>query len=219
MAGGVSYKWHGSQVAVSTLFAAESPTITISAITKANPAVASATAHGLDDGDVIRITNAGGMTELNGGTYVVEKVDANSFRLLNTNSTGYGTYTSGAVVTVAQFSNYCQLTNYNRQGGTSRESDDSTICSVSVETGLGLPDFGTTQLNYLFSLNDTVQRALQAADLSKDLIAVRVTLPSNGGVMVQMGRVQQTSEQAGNGGNWTGSTTIRNFGPRADFAA
>lgn len=217
MAGGVSYKWHGSQIAVSTSFAAESPTLTISAITKANPAVASATAHGLEDGDVIQINSAGGMTELNGGTFVVEKVDANSFKLLFTDSTGYGSYTSGAVVTQAQFSNYCQLTNYNRQGGSSPEVPTTTICSTAAEFELGLPDFGTTQLDYNFNLHDTVQQALQAADLSKDIVAVKVTLPKSGGVMVQLGKVQQTSEQAGNGGNWTGSTTIRNSGPRADF--
>lgn len=218
MAGGRSYKWHGTQVAVSTSFVIESPTLTVSAISRANPPVVSVTAHGLDDGDVIRITNAAGMTELNGGTFVVEKVDANSFRLLDVNATGYGVYTSGAVIGKAVFSSYCQLTGYNRQGGSSPEIDTTTICSTAAESDLGLPDFGTTQLDYLFSIQDTVQQKMQEADASKEIIAVKVTLPGGGGSMVQLGRVQQTSEQASNGGVWTGSTTIRNTGPRSDFA-
>lgn len=217
MAGGRSYKWHGSQVAVSTGFEADSPPAVISAITRANPPVVTSAAHGLEDGDVIRISGAIGMTEVNGGLFVVEEVDVNSFRLLNTNATGYGTYVSGGSFSIAQFSSYCQLTNYNRQGGTSPEIDTTTICSTAAEFDLGLPDFGTTQLDYLFSLQDSVQQALQAADASKEFVAVRVTLPEDGGIMVQLGKVQQTSETAGNGGNWTGSTTIRNSGPRVDF--
>lgn len=216
MAGGVSYKWHGSQVAVSTTFGAAAMTIT--GITKANPPVVSAATHGLVDGQVIKITGVVGMTELNGGTFVVEELTTGTFSLLNTDATGYGTWVSGGTITKSSFSNYCQLTGYNRQGGSSPEQDVSTICSTAAEFELGLQDFGTTQLDYLFSLQDTVQQAMQDADASKDIIAIRVILPKSGGTMVQLGFVQQTSEQASNGGNWTGSTTIRNSGPRADIA-
>ncbi len=218
MAGGRSYQWQGSSVAVSTGFAAESPSaISVSAISKANPAVVSATGHGLLDGEVVRVTGATGMTELNGGVYIVEAINANSFSLLGTDSTGYGTYVSGAVVDVATMSTYCQLTGYNQQGGSSPEIPTTTICSTAAEYVLGLPDYGTTQLDYLFSLNDTVQQAIKAADLSKDVIAVRVVLPEDGGRMVQLGFVQQTSVQGGNDASWTGSATIRNTGARQDF--
>ena len=54
---------------------------------------------------------------------------------------------------------------------------------------------------------------------SGEKMAVKVTLPNNGGVMVQLGFIQQTSEQASVGGLWTGSLTMRCTGQRQDFAA
>jgi hypothetical protein len=219
MSGGVSLKWHATAIAVSTGFAGDSPPQAISAITKANPAVVTSNSHGLDDGDVVKLTGIVGMEELNDGVYVVQNSDPNTFELADVNSAGYGTYVSGGVVDPATFSNYCQLTGYNRAGGSAPESDVSTICSTAAETELGLPDFGTTTLDFLFNLQDSVQQALQAADLSKDIIAVRVVLPKSNGTMVQLGRVQSTGESAANAGHWAGTATIRNSGPRVDILA
>lgn len=74
-------------------FAAKNATIT--GITKANPAVVTATAHGLRDGDVIQISGVVGMTQVNGNFYSIKVVNANSFQLVGIDSTAYTTYTSG----------------------------------------------------------------------------------------------------------------------------
>ena len=212
-------KFHGSQIAVLTGFEADSPAPTISAITKANPAVVSATAHGLDDGDVIKISGATGMTEVNGQVYVIEKVDANSFSLRDVDSTGYGTYGSGGTFTVGQFSNFCNLTNYNRQGGTSPEIDTTALCSTAQEFLLGLPDYGTTQIDYNFTRDSAIELAVTAAYKDGSLTAVKIVLPEGHGTMVQAGFIQQMSESSGVGGKWEGSMTIRNTGSRQDFDA
>lgn len=218
MSSGLAYQFQGSQIQVSVGFNADSPAPAISGVTKANPAVVTATAHGLDDGDVIKISGVVGMTELNGRTFVVEKLTDNTFSLLGINSSAYNAYGSGGTWTQAEFSTYCELTNYNRTGGSSPEIDVTSQCSEAQENLLGLPDFGTTQIDYNFALKSAVQQVLQAADLSKDIIALKITLPEDGGFMVLLGRVQQTSEQAGVGDKWSGSTTIRNTGRRWDFA-
>ena len=67
---------------------------TITGITQANPAVVTATGHGLSDNDNILISNVNGMTEVSGGTYRMNYLDANSFELIGVNSTGYGAFTS-----------------------------------------------------------------------------------------------------------------------------
>lgn len=67
----------------------------ITNITKANPAVVTSTAHGLSNGDVVRITGVSGMTEVNGHTFTIANVAANTFQLSGTNSSAYTTYTSG----------------------------------------------------------------------------------------------------------------------------
>ena len=219
MGSGLAYKFHGSQIQVSVSFDADSPAPAITGITQANPAVVTDAGHGLSDGDVIIISGVVGMTELNGKTFIIEEVTSSTFKLLGVDSTGYGAYVSGGTYSVATFSNFCELTNYNRQGGTSPEIATTALCSTAQEYLLGLPDFGTTQIDYNFAPSTSVQQAIQDAYESGDILAIKVTLPDSGGTLVQLGFVQQTSEQAGVGGIWTGSLTIRNTGNREDFFA
>ena len=73
---------------------------TITAATKANPAVITSNSHGYSNGDEIYLTSVGGMTELNGRNYIVANVSTNTYSLKdlfgnNINSTNYTTYTSG----------------------------------------------------------------------------------------------------------------------------
>ena len=67
----------------------------ISAITKANPAVVTATSHGYSNGDDVWINSVGGMTEVNGRRYTIANVTTHTFELSGVNSTNYTTYTSG----------------------------------------------------------------------------------------------------------------------------
>lgn len=219
MSASKTFKFAGSTIAVLTGFDAESPSKSITAITKANPAVVSITAHGCEDGDVIKITGVLGMTEINDGVYIVEAPTSGTLKLLGVDSTDYGTYVSGGKSDLARFSNFCELTGYNRQGQAKPEIDSTSLCSDSAEYELGLRDFGTTQLDFKFAPQTAIQLAIKEFDESGDKMAVRVDLPKSGGRMVQLGFVQQTSESAANNGIWTGSITIRNTGAREDFAA
>ena len=72
----------------------------ITGITKANPGVFTSTAHGLVDGDIINVQSVAGMDEVNRFSYIVAKIDADTFSCTyqdgsNLNTTGYTTYTSG----------------------------------------------------------------------------------------------------------------------------
>jgi hypothetical protein len=68
----------------------------ISGITKANPAVVTtSSAHGYSAGDRVVIASVGGMTQVNGNTYVAANPTSTTFELQGVNSSGYGTYTSG----------------------------------------------------------------------------------------------------------------------------
>lgn len=71
---------------------------TISGVTAANPAVVTATGHGLSTGDVIIINAVVGMTELNnslhGTQYTITKIDADSFSLNGIDSSAYTAYSS-----------------------------------------------------------------------------------------------------------------------------
>ena len=88
-------------------------TISVSAITKANPGVVTTSiAHGLVTGQSnVYLAGVLGMTAANGGPYTVTVVDDYRFSF-GVNTTGFGTYTSGGVITpnarnvVASISDY-----------------------------------------------------------------------------------------------------------------
>lgn len=78
---------------------------TVSDVTKANPAVVTAVAHGFSDGDQIRIASVFGMIELNNNVYSVAAPTANTFEIRDStdtqdiDSTGFTLYTSGGTAT------------------------------------------------------------------------------------------------------------------------
>lgn len=72
---------------------------TVSGITKANPAVVTATGHTFQNGDEVILYNVGGMTQVNQNIYTVANVTANTFELSGVNSSAYTTYTSGGTAT------------------------------------------------------------------------------------------------------------------------
>ena len=76
---------------------------TISAITKANPAVVTSNGHGFSNGDFVNIYGVVGMTEINNTTFKVSNKSTNTFELQNVdgtniNSTNFTTYSSGGII-------------------------------------------------------------------------------------------------------------------------
>lgn len=64
----------------------------ITGATNASPIVITSASHGLTTGDRVTITGVGGNTAAN-GTWIITRLDANTFSL--NGSTGNGSYTSG----------------------------------------------------------------------------------------------------------------------------
>jgi hypothetical protein len=215
MAGGKRFKFAGSLIKTIQNWSAQSPSITISAATKANPCVVTVAAHTFATGEIVRILGVVGMTELNGGVYIVS-VAGNSITLIDTDSTGYTTYSSGGKMDEATMTNFCELTNYNRAGGASAEIDAESLCSTAKEFEIGLPDFGTSTIDYMFAPKTALQVSLISNYKAGTMIGVRITLPNSGGDMTQLGFIQSMSEQAGKGGLWSGSLVMRNSGARYD---
>jgi hypothetical protein len=84
----------------------------ISAISKASPGqVTTAKNHYLRTGDSITITGVVGMTQVNGQTFTVTKVDATKFTL-GVDTSGYGAWSSGGIVHGPNGLRYCGYTDW-----------------------------------------------------------------------------------------------------------
>jgi len=81
---------------------------TISGATQADPVVLTVTGHKIIAGDKFNVTSVGGMTELNGNTYVATSVTTNTITIEDTSGTpvdgtGFTTYTSGGTASARDF--------------------------------------------------------------------------------------------------------------------
>jgi len=125
--------------------------ITITGISKANPAVVTAAAHGLVNGAVVDLDAIVGMTELNGISAPVKVLTASTFELVGVDSTDYTTYSSAGSATPAVFIETCQHKSYSGFDGQASERDTTTLCSTAKEKKTGLQDFGgmSAELHYV----------------------------------------------------------------------
>ncbi len=217
MSQGKRYKFNGSTFEVQLGFSASPKLIT--AVTKADPAVVSIATHGYVEGDVGRIAGISGMTQLNDNLYVVDNPTAGTFELALTDSSGYDTFATGSpagdgTFDPVTFSEFCELTGVNQQDAGADTVDVSTICSTAKEFVSGLSDSGTLTLDFHYAGLQPVQQALETAKRSGDEMAFRVTLPSDGGHVVMLGVVQQTSFAGQVNGVWTATATIKLTGPK-----
>ena len=177
----------------------------------ADPVVLTVT-NTLDLGDVVKLSNFDAPTELDGGTYAIDNPSGSNFELAGVDGSGYAAFDAGspnALATPVTFSAFCELTGMNQQGGGADQIEVSTICSTKKEFEQGLGDSGTLQLDFNWAGLETVQTALRDAETSGDQIAFRVTMPNEGGQVVMIGTVQQTSFQGAVNGVYTGSAQIK----------
>ena len=148
--------------------------ITVTAVTNANPGVATAPTHGLTDGDYVILVVSSGMTQLNGQVCRVAGSDTNTFQLEGVDTTNYGTWDSGTCEEILTWSTYCNATAINLGGGGATEVDTSNFCSLQQEVGYGLapPLSGTIEAQH--APFNAAQAKFKAARQS-DNLAVRFT--------------------------------------------
>lgn len=217
MSAGKRYKFNGSEIQFATDFDDVSPgPLSVSGISKATVAIVTVadTSSLGSAGDVFagKLSSVEGMTEVDDETFIIQVVDATTFKLLGVNSTGYGTFSGTALFYPVVMSNWCEVTGFNRQGGSSPEIPATTVCSEFAEFEIGLSDFGTAQVDFNYAPTTTVQTALDAFQQSGEKTVLHYSLPRSGGERWVLGFIQQTGEQGQNGGLWTASMTFRSTG-------
>lgn len=214
MSQGKRYKFRGSVFQAISGWAA--PTVGITAITRANPAVITAAGHGRAVGDVVRLSGILGMVELNGGVFVIQAVTADSMTLKDVDSTLYDAYISGGSHELAQWSGSCEITNYSGASGSTSESESETNCGKAVD--FGNTDPGSVTLGYHMAPN-SFQLALDQSRKDVAETIIKTTIAGGGGIMYDKGVVTQVQRDGSPSGPWTGGCTLRRTVERIDLPA
>ena len=109
----------------------------ITSITQAAPCVVTAVGHGLPDGWRAKITNVGGMTDINSNdTYhVITKLTADTLEINALNSIGFKAYTSGGIL---EFNDPIDLAGFTARMQIREKLDSSTIIKELTTENSGI---------------------------------------------------------------------------------
>lgn len=166
-----------SQQFSNTLAAAK----TITAITNANPAVATCTAHGYTTGDEIMLSS--GWEDANDSVYKIESVDSNSFRILGLDSTNTSFFPAGSGGGSAQklsaWTAIPQVLTISASGGDARFTD---VNPLAKRNGIRIPTgFNATSVTLSLGFDATTPAYKTMVGISRSLSKVAFKQVLSGG--------------------------------------
>lgn len=167
-------KWSGVAVSVESASAA---TKTISVITKANPAVATSTAHGYSNGDEVALDILG-MNQLDDRVVRVANVTANTFELEGVDSTLYDTFSSGTASKITFGTSLSIVRSLTASGGDPEFIDITTIHDTVRSQTTGALSPGSFSLELFWDPGDTGFLALKSAADAQSLKAMKFAWPN-----------------------------------------
>ena len=166
-----------SQQFSNTLAAAK----TITAITNANPAVATCTAHGYTTGDEIKLSS--GWEDATDSVYKIESVDANSFKILGLDSTNTSFFPAGSGGGSAQklsaWTAIPQVLTISASGGDARFTD---VNPLAKRNGIRIPTgFNATSVTLSLGFDATTPTYKTMVGISRSLSKVAFKQVLSGG--------------------------------------
>ena len=181
---------------------------TISAITLADPAVASSTGHGLAEGSIGYLTGVTGMANLDGQAISVDAPATDSFSLEGIDSSTYAAFTAGTFVPVTAWSTLARAASYSIGGGDANQLDTTVLLDEIAQNANGL----LAAQNVSFSLkleevDDEAQKLVYAAALSQGYMVFRITT-KNGARRIFRGQPSLFGEDVQQGAIGTGSFSV-----------
>lgn len=177
-------KWSGVTIAIQSALAAAD---TITAITKANPGVASSTTHGMANGAYAKLT-VSGMSQVDGRVARVANQAANTWELEGIDTTLFDTFTSGTSEEVTFGTSLVTATTVNASGGDFDFIDVTTIHDNVKKQIPGVANPIKFDFENLWDTADAGLIALKSASDSSAQRCFKFTF-NNGKIMVFTGYV------------------------------
>lgn len=155
---------------------------TVTAVTKENPGVATASGHALTSGDYGYFTISDGMQELDTQVCRVGTTATNTFTLSGVDTSNYTTWDSGTFTPVATWATLCLATSYSVANAAPTEIDATTTCDTVARIRFGLPGAKSGSITINHDASSTTLATLEARSESA-INAVRTTY-SDGSIRV-----------------------------------
>lgn len=209
-------KWSNVSVAMES---AQGADLTISGITKANPGVATSTAHGLSNGDYV-LLDISGMHQLDGKVVRVANVTTNTFELEGVNTTDFDTFSSGTANEITFGTSITTATSVNSSGGDFDFIDTTTIHANQKTQIPGLPNSATFTFDNIWDVADSGLVAMKTASDSQAQKAFKFTFGTGGQILVFSGYVGCSLLPGGQAqGLVTTQTVITMFGTGTTYSS
>lgn len=156
---------------------------TISAITNANPAVATSTAHGYTSGDEILLTS--GWEDATDSIWKITVIDANSFSILGLDTTNTNFFAAGSGVGTAQkasaWAAIPQVLSVSASGGDARFTD---VNLLSRRNGIKVPTgFNATSVTLSLAHDPAQANFITMLGISRNLSKVGIKQVISGGAV------------------------------------
>jgi hypothetical protein len=154
----------------------DSPDLVITAVTKANPGKATASAlHGLQNGDVVRMHVISGMVELNGQACRVSGIAGSDFNLEGIDTTNFSTWDSGHAEHISTFQTLSSAQNVTMPNPAPAKIDITTLIDKSKQYAYGLPDAPDGSITGLFNPGGAAEQLIFAATAENTALVFRIT--------------------------------------------
>lgn len=166
--------WKNVQISIQSALGAAK---TLSAITKADPGVASSTAHGFTDGDYVVLT-VNGMYQVNDKIVRVDNAATDAFDLEGVDTTLFDTFTSGTAEEITFGTTLSTALSVSSSGGDFNFIDTTTIHDNQQTQVPGLPNAATFTMDNIWDPSDAGLIALKEASDAQAKRAIKITWPS-----------------------------------------
>lgn len=167
----------------------------VTAITKANPGIATSTSHSLSTGDYIKL-QAQGMYQVDGRVFRVTTTTTNSFALEGEDTSSYDTFTTGTANLITFGTTLAIVTDLQVSGGDFDQIDVTTIHDNVKKQIPGAASPIVFSGSCIWDVADTGFAALKTASDNKAQRAIRLTF-ANGQKVVFLGYIGFTGLPTG----------------------
>lgn len=203
-------KGRNVRIEVATGFGAAIP---VTAVTNANPGIATATAHGLSDAAAGYFDNVSGMEQLSGQAVRIDAPSANNFTLQGLNTTSMGVYLSGSFYAASGWLTLAEATAYAIGGGAGTKLNATRLIDNLAQEEQGNLAAQTLQISLLAqTVPSTAGALLDSIAQATGRALVRITFP-DGAVRLCYGEPSMSGEDVAQGALGTGSIdfTVKGF--------